>query len=443
MEVAFDDVGPALGAAEVAAHAQTTYHVNGPCGNDAWTGLSPICAAPDGPKRTIQAGLNATANDDTVIVADGVYSGPGNIGMFFGGKRVVLRSERGPQGCIIDQLHTYRAFFMADDLTPDTVIEGFTIRNGAGNPGGAFWFHHQNNPTIRNCIITGNNATQGGAIHTETDAAPTFINCTIVGNSAVRGGAFSITDASHPRIINCVIAGNTATDQAGALYVQMFSAAGPEITNSTIAGNTATNTAGAMAVLAGSMTLRNSVVWNNAAPMGSQLAVGVTGGFPGTLTVAHSIVQGGQLGVLIQGAGVLNWLGGNSAMDPLFAGPGASDFHLLPGSPAIDAADNTGVPPGVLTDRDGNPRFVDDPATPNTGIPGGAGGNAVVDMGAYEFQDSCYPDCNNDGQLTVADFGCFQTRFVLGDPYADCNQSGTLTVADFGCFQTAFVAGCP
>ncbi len=55
----------------------------------------------------------------------------------------------------------------------------------------------------------------------------------------------------------------------------------------------------------------------------------------------------------------------------------------------------------------------------------------------------CYPDCNGDTVLTVADFGCFQTRFVAGNLYADCTGEGLLTVADFGCFQTAFVAGCP
>ena len=54
-----------------------------------------------------------------------------------------------------------------------------------------------------------------------------------------------------------------------------------------------------------------------------------------------------------------------------------------------------------------------------------------------------YPDCNADGSLTVADFGCFQTKFVAGDAYADCNGDGVRTVADFGCFQTKFVAGCP
>jgi hypothetical protein len=57
--------------------------------------------------------------------------------------------------------------------------------------------------------------------------------------------------------------------------------------------------------------------------------------------------------------------------------------------------------------------------------------------------EPCYPDCNGVGGLTIADFGCFQTRFVAGDPYADCNGVGGLTIADFACFQTAFVAGCP
>ena len=55
----------------------------------------------------------------------------------------------------------------------------------------------------------------------------------------------------------------------------------------------------------------------------------------------------------------------------------------------------------------------------------------------------CYPDCNEDGALTVADFGCFQTAFVAANMYADCNGDGQLTVPDFGCFQTSFVAGCP
>ncbi len=56
---------------------------------------------------------------------------------------------------------------------------------------------------------------------------------------------------------------------------------------------------------------------------------------------------------------------------------------------------------------------------------------------------TCYPDCNADGSLTIADFGCFQTKFVLSDLYADCNLDAQFTTADFGCFQVQFVVGCP
>jgi hypothetical protein len=55
----------------------------------------------------------------------------------------------------------------------------------------------------------------------------------------------------------------------------------------------------------------------------------------------------------------------------------------------------------------------------------------------------CYPDCNGDGVLGLADFGCFQTKFALGNMYADCNGDGVLGLADFGCFQTKFALGCP
>lgn len=75
--------------------------------------------------------------------------------------------------------------------------------------------------------------------------------------------------------------------------------------------------------------------------------------------------------------------------------------------------------------------------------------NSVVEAGVDDLTisaptcGSCYADCNGSGSLTIADFGCFQTRFAAGDPYADCNGAGGLTIADFACFQSAFVAGCP
>jgi hypothetical protein len=56
---------------------------------------------------------------------------------------------------------------------------------------------------------------------------------------------------------------------------------------------------------------------------------------------------------------------------------------------------------------------------------------------------SCYPDCNGDSAINLSDFGCFQTKFALGDPYADCNGDSVLNLSDFGCFQTKFALGCP
>lgn len=50
----------------------------------------------------------------------------------------------------------------------------------------------------------------------------------------------------------------------------------------------------------------------------------------------------------------------------------------------------------------------------------------------------CYCDCNHDTLKNISDFGCFQTKFVLGDPYADLNGSGTFTIADFGAWRAAF-----
>jgi hypothetical protein len=85
----------------------------------------------------------------------------------------------------------------------------------------------------------------------------------------------------------------------------------------------------------------------------------------------------------------------------------------------------------------------DDTAEFNFAASIGAVSQASLPAGGAMYLIGCYADCNADGALTVADFGCFQTRFVVGDPYADCNADGTLTVADFGCFQTKFVVGCP
>ncbi len=126
-----------------------------------------------------------------------------------------------------------------------------------------------------------------------------------------------------------------------------------------------------------------------------------------TLEINYSCVQGltGQLGGI-----------GNIDADPLFVDPINGDYRLSAGSPCIDAGDNAAVPEDITTDLDGNPRFVDDPTTADTG-----NGVCHVDMGAYEFQQgavTCCPgDLNGDGIVNVPDL-----LLLLGD-FGSCDGS--------------------
>ncbi len=54
----------------------------------------------------------------------------------------------------------------------------------------------------------------------------------------------------------------------------------------------------------------------------------------------------------------------------------------------------------------------------------------------------CPADCDQNAQLNINDFGCFQTNFAIGDPKADCDGDGQLLIDDFICFQTLFALGC-
>lgn len=55
----------------------------------------------------------------------------------------------------------------------------------------------------------------------------------------------------------------------------------------------------------------------------------------------------------------------------------------------------------------------------------------------------CPADCDQDGELTVLDFVCFQNLFLSGDDAADMNGDGILNILDFVAYQAAFEAGCP
>src|SRR3954468_12634993 len=52
-----------------------------PCGDNTWSGQVAQCVQPGGPMLTVRAALDAAAEGDTVVLLDGVYTGPDNRGL--------------------------------------------------------------------------------------------------------------------------------------------------------------------------------------------------------------------------------------------------------------------------------------------------------------------------------------------------------------------------
>ncbi len=282
-----------------------------------------------GPGETyteIQPAINAAVDGvDTVVVQDGTYTGANNKNLDFGGKAITVRSENGPDNCIIDCEYDGRGFTFHNGETSNSVLDGFTITNGSGvDRGGAIHCDNGSSPTVINCIIAGNTATagDGGAFWLGHGSSPYVKNCLIINNSCVSagGGAFLCYRNSNPVIENCTIVGNTAP------YVHPLPI-----------GNGIYGMIGGGIYVDGShVTLINSILWNNSAGRsGDQIAVIDIQG-PSSIDISYSDVEGGLSDIYNHGSTV-NWGAGNIISDPLFVG--GNDYHLKPCSPAIDAGD--------------------------------------------------------------------------------------------------------
>ena len=214
---------------------------------------------------TIQAGIDAAVNGDTVLVADGTYTGDGNRDIDFGGKGVVLKSENGPDFTIIDcqgdSLDPHRGFYFHSGEDSTAVVDGFTIRNGNAPHGGGIYCENSS-PAISNNTISGNHASgpntagHGGGISCWHNSNPTISNNTISGNSASSGGGGINYIFSNPTISNNTISENSA-DVGGGIYC-LYDAS-PTISNNTISGNSA-RYGGGMSCELSSPTISNTII---------------------------------------------------------------------------------------------------------------------------------------------------------------------------------------
>ena len=158
---------------------------------------------------TIQLGVDASVDGDTVLVADGTYTGDGNSYIDFAGRNIVLMSENGPEACMIDLAFFGHAFYFHSGETSEAVVEGFSISYGWEDLGGGVRIE-SSSPVFKNVIISTCQANaQGGGIYIDR-GEPEFYNCVVHNCNASEGGGVSSSNANI--VLNsCIIAGNSSS----------------------------------------------------------------------------------------------------------------------------------------------------------------------------------------------------------------------------------------
>ncbi len=211
---------------------------------------------------TIQAAVSAASNGDTVLIADGTYTGPGNVDIDFGGKNITVTSQHGAASTIIDcggsASTNHRGFYLHSGET-SAVISGLTIQHGyEGNninssgvvsTGGGLYISGSR-VSVQNCVIKNNTASGyggGGGLENVSGGNTTLTNCVFTGNTAASygGGIENGYQGSSVTLTNCTVTGNTAYNGSGiANNTDSTSSGTMTLTNDIIYGDTNSETAG-------------------------------------------------------------------------------------------------------------------------------------------------------------------------------------------------------
>ncbi len=246
---------------------------------------------------------------------------------------------------------------MAVRESPNTIIERCVFKNNRARRGGGLYIH-ASKTVVLECLFEGNHAFNGGGAQlTDGGTTGTIERSRFFQNTCEWDGAgVDIRSGAHISLINCILAENSTPHNGGALSVigGSTTTASATLINCTLHNNFAGSETSPNAIVvwapdsAGTAQsiLQNSIVW----------ALDNRVQFSSGNTLSYSCYS--------NGAGMTDG-GNNVSADPLFVNPGARNFHVLEGSPCLNAGTTENAP---ATDMVGTARPQD------TG----------VDMGVYE-----------------------------------------------------------
>lgn len=261
------------------------------------------------------SGLSIFASD--VVITDCTITGNNNgSGMYIYGSNPVITN------CVVTGNTTISGGGIYCAYSNGTITSCTIAENTAFYRAGGILLEHSNT-TVRDCTISGNIGSFGGGVYSTGDSSPQIANCLITDNMAPWhdnyhggvGGGFFFSGNSSPLITNCIIIRNSAELAGGGIYSRHGNSA---ITNCTITQNSAVYGGGIASAgipLDSGPLIANSILWNDSAANGPEIAVMASShGDPAALTVRYSNVENGQGGAYVEPDSELNWGGARAIL---------------------------------------------------------------------------------------------------------------------------------
>jgi|GEM_PF-1754270 len=279
---------------------------------------------------TIQEAINASADDDLIIVKPGTYIENIN----FGGRRITLRSEQGPRLTIIDGNYNGSVVTFNQGEGPNSMLDGFKITYGNNSVDGGGIHCVNTSPTITNNIISSNIGHKGGGISVYR-GDPIIRNNVISDNLAYTGGGIRVEDSSC-HVHNNLFYLNVANAHGGGIYVN-FNASTSDVSlfaSNTIAYNIAGAYGGGIFLhLDCESQVKDSILWGNDAldtvqNPGDQIYLNGNTNHQPEMKISFSCVQGGNNAPHVNGGNWLIWGPGMIQDDPLFVSGPEGDYYL-------------------------------------------------------------------------------------------------------------------